>query len=100
VNRTNGSGGTVSVSYSTANGNATPDADYELTNGTLTFANGEVTKSIRLKILNDPGIESNENFQVTLSSPTGGATLGSPSQTNVTIIDDDTPSNGRAVERG
>lgn len=93
VNRTNGSGGTVSVAYSTANGTATPGADYTaVTSGSLTFANGELTKSIRLSIINDPEIESNENFQVTLSSPTGGATLGSPSQANVTIFDDDTPS--------
>jgi len=93
VNRTNGTGGTVSVAYSTGNGNATAGADYTaVTNGSLTFANGETTKSIRLNIINDAGVESAENFQVTLSSPTGGATLGSPSQTNVTIMDDDTPS--------
>ncbi len=93
VNRTNGSGGTVSVTYSTANGNAAPGSDYTaVTNGLLTFANGEVTKSIRVNIINDPATEPSENFQVLLSSPTGGATLGSPSQTNVTIVDDDTPS--------
>ncbi len=93
VNRTNGAGGTVSVAYSTANGTATPGADYTaVTNGLVTFANGEVTKVIRLNIVNDPAVESLENFQVTLSSPTGGAILGSPSQTNVTIFDDDTPS--------
>ncbi|HSL55717.1 MAG TPA: galactose oxidase-like domain-containing protein [Pyrinomonadaceae bacterium] len=93
VSRTNGNAGTVTVAYSTANGNATPGSDYTaVTNAVLTFANGEVTKSIRLNIINDPAVEDDENFQVTLSSPTGGATLGSPSQTNVTIVDDDTPS--------
>jgi hypothetical protein len=93
VNRTNGNAGAVSVSYSTANGSANSGADYTaVSNGVLSFANGEVTKTIRLNILNDAVAEDPENFGVTLSSPTGGATLGSQSQTTVNIVDDDTPS--------
>ncbi len=41
-----------------------------------------------MPIVNDSLVEANETFTVTLSSPTG-ATLGSPSTTTVTIVDDD-----------
>lgn len=93
VSRTNGTAGAVSVAYSTVNGSANSGADYtSVSNGVLSFANGEVTKSIRLNILNDAVVETNENFQVILSSPTGGATLGAQSQSTINIVDDDTPS--------
>lgn len=91
VRRSNGGAGTVTVSYSTVNGTANSGSDFEgVANGVLTFVGGEVLKTISLKTLNDSTVESNETFQVVLSSPTG-ATLGSPSQTTITVVDDDTP---------
>lgn len=91
VNRTNGSAGTVSVGYSTINGTAASGSDYTGVSGTVSFAAGEVSKTIRVNILNDSTVEPNETFQVVLSSPTGSASLGSPSQATVTIVDDDNP---------
>jgi len=91
VTRTNGSAGAVSVAYSTINGTATSGSDYVEASGNLLFADRETTKTIRLTIINNSTVEANETFQVVLSAPTGGATLGVPSQATVTIVDDDTP---------
>jgi Calx-beta domain len=94
VNRTGGSAGTVGVTYATSNGTATSGSDYTTTTGTLTFATGETTKTFSVPILNDSEDESNETFNLALSSPTGGATLSNPSAATVTIIDNDVPAPG------
>lgn len=89
VLRTGGSFGAVSVSYATASGTATAGADFTSTSGTLTFADGQTEATINIPILQDVLYDPAESFTVTLSNPTGGATLTSPSTINVTINDDD-----------
>jgi M6 family metalloprotease-like protein len=90
VARTGGSTGTVGVSYATSNGTAAAVSDYTFTSGTLSWTNGDTAnKTFSVPITNDTLDEANETFTVTLSSPTGGATLGSPSSATVTITDDD-----------
>ena len=90
VTRTGGSFGAISVSYATAGGSATAADDFTATSGTLNWADGDVAaKSITVPIVNDVLNEPNETFTVTLTSPTGGATLGSPATNTVTITDDD-----------
>lgn len=69
------SGQTVTVQYATADGTATAGTDYTATSGTLTFLPGETSKTISVPVLGDPTVEADEAFTVTLSSPTGGATL-------------------------
>ncbi|TWU57387.1 Calx-beta domain-containing protein [Rubripirellula reticaptiva] len=91
VTRATGSDGTVTVAYATANGTATAGSDYTANSGTLTFANGETSKTITVAIINDTADESNETFTVTLSSPTGGATLGTAVTSTATIVDNDDP---------
>jgi hypothetical protein len=92
VTRPNGTGGTVTVNYSTVNGTAAAGADFVGAQSTpLTFADGQTTKTIRIPINNDINTEASETFQVQLSAPTGGATLGMPSVVTVTIVDDDDP---------
>ncbi|MEK7187296.1 MAG: Ig-like domain-containing protein [Patescibacteria group bacterium] len=91
INRYGGSQGAVSVSYSTTNGTALAGSDYTTQAGTVTFADGDVTaKQVTIPILNDTTIETTETFSLSLSSPTGGATLGNPSTLTVTINDNDT----------
>ncbi len=91
VSRINGSNGSVGVNYATANGTAIAGIDYTgITNGTLTFASGETSKTIVVSILDDTSVETSETFTVTLTNPTGGATLGSAASANVIITDNDT----------
>jgi Bacterial Ig-like domain (group 3)/Chitobiase/beta-hexosaminidase C-terminal domain/Calx-beta domain len=77
VQRIGGSAGSVSVQYATSVGaadTAQPGVDYTATTGTLTFADGETQKIIRVPLLRaspQPPIF----FTLTLSNPTGGAGL-------------------------
>jgi uncharacterized repeat protein (TIGR01451 family) len=90
VTRSPAGAGTVMVNFATSDGTATSGADYSATSGTLTFGPTESSKTIMIPILDDTIDEIDENFSVTLSSPTG-ATLGSPSTTSVKIVDDEVP---------
>ncbi|MGB7923587.1 MAG: Calx-beta domain-containing protein [Pyrinomonadaceae bacterium] len=92
VTRTGGSDGAVSVQYATADGSATSGAgnDYTGQSGTLNWANGDTaSKPITITLLEDATFEGSESFTVTLNTPTGGATLGTPSTATVTINDND-----------
>ena len=90
VKRSFGSTKTVTVKYSTANGNALAGADYTaLPLTTLTFAPGETTKTVPVQVTGDALDEVNETFKLVLSSPTNAAI--SASTGTATITDDDLP---------
>lgn len=58
--------------------------------GVLTWADGESgSKSFQIPILDDQLDESDETVVFTLSSAAGGAALGNPASTMLTIRDDD-----------
>jgi hypothetical protein len=79
----------VTVSYTTSNGTATSGSDYTARTGTLTYAVGQTTRQLIVTVTGDTTTESNETFNVTLSSPVG-ATLGTATAVG-TIANDDTP---------
>ncbi len=81
--------GNVSVTYATGNGSALSGLDYTATTGTVTFNGGETSKTVRIPILDDTLAEGNETFTFTLSNPTGGATLATPSTAVITIVDNE-----------
>ena len=102
VMRSGGSTGPVTVSYATtdggggagpATGGGQADAarDYTATAGTLSFPHGVRSRTVKLPTKADTASEGPETFTVSLSSPGGGATLGAPDATVVTIVDDETP---------
>jgi hypothetical protein len=91
IDRLNGASGTITVDYATANGTATAGSDYTATTNTVTFLNGDTSKTIFIPITNDTQDEPAETFSITLSNPTGGAFLASPTTHVVTINDDDPP---------
>jgi FtsP/CotA-like multicopper oxidase with cupredoxin domain len=93
VDRIGGSAGAVSVNYATANGTATAPGDYTAASGTLNFANAQASATFPITINNDATYESDETFTVSLNTPTGGATLGTPSSAVVTITNDDAAPN-------
>jgi len=90
VSRSGGSSGAVSVNYSTSNGTATAGSDYTAASGTLNWADGDsASKTFTVAITDDTAAESSETVNLTLSTPSGGATLGSPSSAVLTIVDND-----------
>jgi len=92
VTRSGGSYGAVSVNYATSNGTAIAGQDYTATSGTLSWADGDTaSKTILVNTTADLVNEGNENFQLALSSPTGGSTLGSSSTANITIVNQSSP---------
>jgi hypothetical protein len=91
VTRTNGSSGTVTVNYSTANGTAIAGSDYTAANGTLTFADSETSKTFTVTILDDGVPEPDKTVNLAISSPGGGASLGNRASAVLTIVDDDRP---------
>ena len=91
ITRTGGSAGAVGVTFATSNGTATAPSDYTAVSQTVSFANGDTAnKTVSIPIVNDTSVEPNETVNLALTTPTGGATLGSPSTAVLTITDNDT----------
>ena len=78
----------VTVAYSTSNGTATADSDYQSASGTVTFAAGETSKTISVLVNGDRAGEANETFSVNLSLVDGNAVL-TDGQVTGTIVDDE-----------
>jgi plastocyanin len=91
VQRVTGDDGPVTVQYAATAGTATAGADFTAASGTLSWADGDDTaKSFTVAIANDSQTESNETIQLTLSNPTGGATLDATRKSaTLTITDND-----------
>lgn len=83
--------GSCGVNYGTASGTATAGSDYTTTSGTLTFTSTQTSQTVNVPTIDDSIVESAETFMMSLSSPTGGATLGTPSSATATINDNDSP---------
>jgi hypothetical protein len=97
LTRSGDTNGTNSVTW-TLGGGANPSAnalDFAggvLPSGTVTFGPNETTKTITINVQGDTTFEPNEDFIVTLSHPTNGATIDPlhPSAQGL-IINDDAP---------
>jgi DNA-binding cell septation regulator SpoVG len=61
----------VTVNYNVAPGTAAAGTDYAATNGTLTFAAGETTKTVTVNVVADSVKEADETFNVVLSGASG-----------------------------
>ena len=77
----------VTVNYATADGTATAPSDYQAVSGTLTFAPGEISKTVTVLVNGDTTVEPTETFTVNLSGAVNGTILGGTG--TGTIISDD-----------
>ncbi|XP_071105716.1 sodium/calcium exchanger 3-like isoform X1 [Haliotis cracherodii] len=88
VKRVNGADGEVAVTWKTKDLSAKSGQEYQGGEDKIRFKHGETSKVVTLDIF---GIKNSHepNFQVDLSSPTGGAEVGKISRAIVTIINDE-----------
>jgi hypothetical protein len=89
VERTEGTDGTVTVRYATVDDTAIAGRNYLAQAGTLTFAPGEIFKSISIPLVDDQSYGGDVQFNVHLSDP-AGASIGLATET-VKVADDDKP---------
>ncbi|MCZ8191304.1 MAG: right-handed parallel beta-helix repeat-containing protein, partial [Microcystis sp. LE19-338.1B] len=94
VSRTEGSDGNVGATINLTNGTAIAPGDYNNASVTVNFTPGETSKTIVIPIVNDAIYEPDETINLTLTNPTGGATLGSQTTATLTILDNDPPQQG------
>jgi|GEM_PF-1015581 len=94
VLRNGGSSGELTVDYTTVPGTAVagdPDqgitGDYETVSGMLIFADGEVSRTLAVPILDDDLFEGDEAFELQLLDAQGDG----PTSATITILDDDPP---------
>ena len=93
----------ATVEYSTADGTAQAGTDYEAATGTLTFAVGDESASVPVRLLEDNVDESDESLSLVLSNAQG-ANIAVGSAEGTIIDTDDTPrlsvTGGEDVEGG
>ncbi|CCI03111.1 CARDB domain-containing protein [Microcystis aeruginosa] len=94
VIRTEGSDGNVGATINLTDGTAIAPGDYNNASVTVNFTQGETSKTIVIPIVNDAIYEPDETINLTLTNPTGGATLGSQTTATLTILDNDPPQQG------
>ena len=92
--RTGGVSGTVDITLTSADGTAKAAEDYQQMVTTVTFAQGESSKTVKLSLIDDATSEGSETVLLNLSNPTGGSLLGTPAQMTITITDNEAPSSG------
>lgn len=79
------------VDFETTVGTATPNVDFTPVSGTLTFAPGDLTKTISVPILPDAVPENLETINVVLKNLQGaGVSFGGITMTSIDITDDET----------
>jgi parallel beta-helix repeat protein len=101
VSRVGGSFGAVGASYAIVAGTATAGVDYTAAGGTLAWGDGDsAAKTVYVSVIPDGVAEPGETLTVTVTSSTGGAVLGLPNATELTIVDDDGPGAAAAGDGG
>ncbi len=87
VNRTGKTTGTVSATLNLTDGTATSPSDYTNAPITVSFADGETSKTISIPVRTDLIVEGDETINLALSDPTGGAKIGAQGTAVLTIAD-------------
>jgi chitinase len=95
VTRAGGSDGVVTASYAlTYNGTAKSYDVIAPANATVTFADGATTADAVVYVGGNVSYEVDKTFGITLSAPTGGATIAQATATGTILNDDPVPAAG------
>jgi hypothetical protein len=89
VTRAGDTSGPATVDFATSDGTASQRTKYTIATGTLSFNPGETSKTFQVLIVDGLYVDGNQFLNLTLSNPTG-CTLGTPSASILTIVDNDT----------
>lgn len=65
----------MTVSFASSNGSAQAGSDYTAASGLLSFGIGVATQAVTITVTGDLVVEADETVNVTLSNPSGSATL-------------------------
>ncbi|MCW8973614.1 MAG: M4 family metallopeptidase [Gammaproteobacteria bacterium] len=94
VVRSTNSNGAVSINYTVNGGTAQSGNDYNLSPGTLSWADGDsASKSITITLIDDDIDEKDETVILALSGA-NGAIIGDNAMTTLTIVDNDSSGGG------
>jgi hypothetical protein len=92
IQRIGGTSGAVGATLTISPGTAVAGQDYVGSSSIVAFGSGDAaSRIVSIPIVNDTTAEPAESFTVTLSAPTGGATLGAPIAAVASIRDNDPP---------
>ncbi|MCX5984418.1 MAG: dockerin type I domain-containing protein [Nostocales cyanobacterium LacPavin_0920_SED1_MAG_38_18] len=89
LTRSGGIIGEVSVTLTPSDGTATAGSDYDNNPITVTFGDGETTKTVAIAVIDDTIYEGDKTVNLTLSDPTGGAILGNQINSTLTIVENE-----------
>ncbi len=89
--RTGGSAGSLTVNFIVTGQTATAGLDFAPTQGTLTFADGETSKTFTVPLIEDNLDEQTETANLMLSTSGDLDTLGSLNTAVLYIVDNDAP---------
>jgi len=89
VLRQNGADGEISIKWRTIDKQAVNNRDYIGGEDVVHFKHGETNQLIKIPIIDDMEFEKDENFEIELFEPEGGAKIGKINRTAVTITNDD-----------
>lgn len=78
--------GSANVAFTTANGTAKAGQDFVTTSGTVAFGNNVNTGSVSVTTKANQKAGSPRTFQVVLSNPSGGGTVGTPVSVTITTL--------------
>jgi hypothetical protein len=86
IKRSGNPGSVVSVNYAATGGTAQAGVNYTATSGTLTFDPGVTDQTFVVPIINTNTVAPDTTVNLTLSNPTGGATLSAQNPVTLTIL--------------
>ncbi|MBA2702609.1 MAG: SBBP repeat-containing protein [Blastocatellia bacterium] len=89
VTRSGSTAGTAAVDYLSFDDSAHQSSKFILATGSVSFAAGETSKSIKVLIIDNALVDGNQTLYLNLTD-SSGAGLNSPGRTALTIVDNDT----------